>query len=199
MSAMKRINNEINRKFPKNIDDLSIPYKFSFINSHTDFSNTNNIQLSIDIYNKHLFIISLRNTYPFTPPTVWINTKYGTKSYNNWCANTTNTINNRHFLSSTNILLAAFFSVDINTTLYKHLKNIPIKIPMNCLCCESITCPGKWNPGCQIKHVIEEYMFNKKFLFFTSPIGLKLIMPIFYNDRWNIPDDILLHIFLFII
>ena len=124
MSAMKRINNEINRKFPKMIQDLSIPYKFSFINSHTDFSNTNNIQLSIDIYNKHLFIISLRNTYPFTPPTVWINTKYGTKSYNNWCANTTTTINNRHFLSSTNILIASFFSIDINTTLYKNFRNI---------------------------------------------------------------------------
>jgi hypothetical protein len=198
MSALKRINNEINRKFPKNIKDLFIPYKISFINN-SDFTNNDNIQLTIDIYNKYLFTISIRNTYPFYPPNIWINTNYGTKNYNKWCADTTTMINKQHFLSSINILLATFFSIDMNTSLYKNLKNIPIKFPLSCLCCESITCPHKWHPGFQIKHIIEEYMFNKKFLFFTSPIGIKLIMPIFYNDKWNIPEDILLHIFMYII
>jgi len=199
MSAIKRINNEINRKFPKTIKDLSIPYQFSFINSDIDFTNTNQIQISVDLYNKQLFTITFTNTYPFTPPRPWIHSKYGFKNYNRWCGDVTGIINTRSFLSSTSILIASFFSIDMNTTLYKNFKNIPIKLPIPCLCCESITCPGKWNPGCQIKQVIEEYMFNKKFLFFTSPIGLKLIMPIFYNERWNIPEDILLHIFLFII
>lgn len=199
MSAIKRINNEINRKFPKTIKDLSIPYRFSFINSDIDFTNTNQIQISVDLYNKQLFTITFTNTYPFTPPRPFINTKNGNKNYNRWCGDITNTINKRLFLSSTNILIASFFSIDMNTTLYKKFKNTPSKFPISCLCCESITCSGKWNPGCQIKQVIEEYMFNKKFLFFTSPIGLKLIMPIFYNDRWNIPEDIILHIFLFII
>ena len=199
MAAIKRINNEINRKFPKNIIDLSIPYQFSFINSDIDFTNTNQIQISVDLYSKQLFTVTLTNTYPFTPPSPWIHTKYGIKNYNRWCGSVTEIINTRSFLSSTNILIAAFFSIDINTTLYKNFKNTPIKIPIPCLCCESIICPNKWNPSCQIKYIIEEYMFNKKFLFFTSPIGLKLIMPIFYNERWNIPEDILLHIFLFII
>ncbi len=209
MLAIKRINNEINRKFPKNILDLYTSYNLSFLSYDTDFTNSDYITLSVDIYNtycssfKQLFTINLYKTYPFTPPRPLINTKYGNKNYNRWCGDITNTINKRLFLSSTNILIASFFSIDMNTTLYKKFKNTPVKFPINfpisCLCCESITCPGKWNPGCQIKHVIEEYMFNKKFLFFTSHIGLKLIMPIFYNERWNIPDDILLHIFLFII
>ena len=183
MAAIKRITNEMNRKFPKNIIDLSTSYNLSFL-SNNDL--TTNIKLSVDIYNnysssfKQLLIIDLSNTYPFTSPYPLVNTKYGFKNYNRWCADVTSIINNRYFLSSTNILIASFFSIDINTTLYKNFKNTPIKFPIQCLCCESITCSNKWNPGCQIKLIIEEYLFNKKFLFFTSPLGSKLIMSIFY-------------------
>lgn len=205
MSAIRRIINEMDRKFPKNMIDLSTHYNLAFLSQDTDFTNSDYITLSVDVYNtycstfKQLFTINLYNTYPFKAPAPWINTKYSKKSYNRWCADITTTINKRDFLSSTNILIASFFSIDMNTTLYKKFTNIPVKFPIPCLCCESITCPQKWNAACQIKQVIEEYLFNKKFLFFTSPIGLKLIMPIFYNERWNIPEDILLHIFMYII
>lgn len=205
MSSIKRITNEMDRKFPKNILDLFTHYNLSFLSHDTDFTNSDYITLSVDVYNtycsrfKQLFTINLNNTYPFTAPFPWINTKYSYKSYNKWCVDITSTINKRHFLSSTNILIASFFSIDMNTTLYKKFNNISLNLPIHCLCCKSITCPQIWNPKYNIKDIIEEYMFNKKFLFFSSPIGLKLIMPIFYNERWNIPDDILLHIFLFII
>ena len=199
MSALKRINNEINRKFPKNVLDLSIPYTFSFTSSNIDFTNIDNIQVSIDVYNNSLFTMTLTNRYPFIAPNVWISTKYGVKNYNRWCADITSIINRRNFLSTTNILLASFFSIDINTKLFKRFINIPTSIPINCLCCNSVICPQIWNPGCQIKDIIEEFIFNKKFLFYTSELGIKLLMPIFYNDKWNIPEDILIHIFLFII
>ena len=199
MSAIKRINNEINRKFMKNIVDLSIPYTFSLTTNEFNFNNSNNVKFCVDLYNKQLFSIDIYNTYPFTPPTAWITTKYGEKNFNRWCADITSIVNIRHYLSTTNILLAAFFSIDINTTLYKGFTNIPIKFPIYCLCCNSILCPNKWNPACQLKDIIEEFVFNKKFLFYTSQLGIKLLMPIFYNDKWNIPEDILLHIFLFII
>ena len=137
MSAIKRINNEINRKFPKNIIDLYTSYNLSFLSYDTDFTNSDYITLSVDIYNtycssfKQLFTINLYKTYPFTPPRPLINTKYGNKNYNRWCGDITNTINKRLFLSSTNILIASFFSIDMNTTLYKKFKNTPVKFPIN--------------------------------------------------------------------
>ena len=113
--------------------------------SEFNFNNTNNLKFSIDLHNKQLFSIDIYNTYPFNPPAAWITTKYGEKNFNRWCGDITSIVNKRHYLSNTNILLAAFFSIDTNTRLYKGLTNIPITLPINCLCCTSILCPNKWN------------------------------------------------------
>jgi ubiquitin-protein ligase len=202
MAALKRLNKEIATFSQYDIsNNFLLPYKISWINLDIDFFDKTNqlAKISIDVYNNCLLNIDIPTCYPFKSPIVWVNNTKNFKQYSKYCADITEIINKRTFLSTSDIILAWLFAL---TSSYKNKTynnlNIPKSLPLSCFCCNSITCSSKWSPGFKIQDIIYEFIFIKKFLFFSSQLGLRYINPIFNNENWSIPDDLILHIFKFI-
>ena len=63
-----------------------------------------------------------------------------------------------------------------------------------CLCCQSLTCGNRWNPSVHMFMVFNEYIFNKNIEKYLRPIYRVYFEKIFRNDKWNLSDDIILHI-----
>lgn len=139
MSAIKRINNEINKlenpsennKMSKFILDIRKPVPlvnlklFPNSNNYYNIVNFKNYELLLDLrINEDIFKIeiTITNLYPFSPPKIKINNQ----SYH-------------YFLQSNN------------------LKKINLK---KCLCCSSIVCPNNWTPSYGIIHIINEIYNN---------------------------------------
>ena len=180
----KRFLNEFNKTYNyKFTKDLDFSYNFLLTNN-----NNNNKIVSVIIYNKLFLQFIVTDSYPFHPPEVLINDVQLT-NYLKWCSNITSVINSRKFLSPKNIEYAHMFS--INNITKKDIPNLPI----NCICCDSILCINKWSPSHLFINIIDEAVYNKKFLFYTSKLGQKMINLIFKS----LSDDIILHIFSFII
>ena len=181
----KRFFNEFNKTYKHNFTrDLDYSYNFLLTNNN---NNNNNKIVSVIIYNKVFLQFIVTDSYPFRPPEVLIN-DFQLTNYLKWCSNITSVINSRKFLSPKNIEYAHMFSK--NNITKKELPTLPI----NCVCCDSILCVNKWSPACLFINIIDEAVYNKKFLFYTSPVGIKMINLIFKS----LSDDIILHIFSFI-
>lgn len=183
----KRFFNEFNKTYKyKFTKDLEFSYNFLLTNNN----NNNNKIVSVIIYNKLFLQFIVTDSYPFRPPEVFINDINDMRlmNYLKWCSNITSVINSRHFLSPKNIYYAHIFS--INNITKKEIPNVPI----NCICCDSILCINKWSPSHLFINIIDEAVYNKKLLFYTSRLGQKMINLIFKS----LSDDIILHIFSFI-
>ena len=184
--SYKRFFNEFN-KTNKHKEDLSFSYNFQLNNNN---NNNNNKIVSVIIYNKFFLQFIVTDSYPFRPPEVLINDINDMRlmNYIRWCSNITSVINSRKFLSPQNLHYAHMFSINNITK-----KEVPI-LPIHCICCDSILCPNKWTPANLFINIIDEAVYNKKLLFYTSKIGQKMINLIFKS----LSDDIVLHIFSFI-
>ena len=184
----KRFFYEFNKTY-KHKQDLDFSYNFLLSNS-----NSNNKIVSVIIYNKLFLQFIITESYPFRPPEVLIN-DIQLMNYLKWCSNISAIITSRKFLSQKNMQYAHMFSINNITK-----KNIPV-IPINCICCDSILCINKWSPALLFINIIDEAVYNKKLLFYTSKIGQKMINLIFNNkdNKWSLSDDLILHIFSFII
>ena len=183
----KRFFNEFNKIYKfKFTEDLDFSYNFVLTNNNNNNNNNNKI-VSVIIYNKLFLQFIVTDSYPFRPPEVLINDVQLT-NYLKWCSNITSLINSRRFLSPKNIEYAHMFSINNITK-----KEIP-SLPINCVCCDSILCINKWSPSHLFINIIDEAVYNKKFLFYTSKLGQKMINLIFKS----LSDDIILHIFSFI-
>lgn len=195
MMALKRVNNEIKKS--SNLSNFP-PYEITWLNVY-DRSDIISCKISIDICNKSILIIEIPKTYPFTPPLLYLNYRVKNKRYIDFCGYVTQVINKRTFLSSYDLQLAWLFSLNFSNPVknYSH-NNIPNSIPINCFCCNTITCYHNWNPGFTVRDAIYEFFFTKNLLFYTSQVGIKYINQIFNNDKWTIPQDIVLHILKFI-
>tara|TARA_B100000524_G_scaffold319927_1_gene200117 strand:- start:102 stop:626 length:525 start_codon:yes stop_codon:yes gene_type:complete len=141
MSAIKRINNEINKmdnpyennSMAKFVLDIRNPFPLvnlklspkSLKENYYNIVKFNNYELIINLkIDKNVFGIEIliSNLYPFEPPKVKINNK----TY--------------HFLLQSN-----------------NLKKINYE---KCLCCSSIICPDNWVPSYGIIHIINEIYQN---------------------------------------
>ena len=82
----------------------------------------------------------------------------------------------------------------------KVLTGIKKIVPDNktCLCCESLLCGNNWNPSVHIFMLFNECVFKNNMKKYLKPLYRVYFEKIFKNDKWNIPDDILLHIINFL-
>jgi hypothetical protein len=201
--SLKRLNREITKVFPDKMVELSLSYELSYQHVHSRFDSekTSKAIAELSIENPHTKLgrmdvlhLSIPSNYPFRPPTVWIPHKFANKRYDRWSADLTGkliTLSNKPVCNS---FIAWAFSI-IETPMYAYSwKQIPFKFPLNCLCCESITCSGNWIPSLTIVDILIEYLARKKFALYCSPLWQKRILSIFNNDRWTLPDDIVLNI-----
>ena len=186
----KRFFNEFNKTYKHKLTtDLDFSYNFLLTNNNNNNNNNNNKIVSVIIYDKLFLQFIVTDSYPFRPPEVFINDINDMRlmNYIRWCSNITSVINSRHFLLPKQILNAHMFSINNITK-----KEIPT-LPINCICCDSILCINKWSPSQLFINIIDEAVYNKKLLFYTSKVGQKMINLIFNS----LSDDIILHIFSF--
>ena len=191
--ALKRLDREITKVFPSKMIEASLPYKLA----QFDASSASNViaEFSILENSRDILRLTIPSEYPFRPPTVWVPHKIANKRYDRWSVDLNGQIlKSANKISAYNPFLAWAFSI-IETPMYaRGWKFVPFQLPMNCLCCESITCPGNWAPSLSIVDILIEYLARKKFAIYCSPLWQKMILPIFDNDRWTLPDDIVLNI-----
>ena len=191
--ALKRLNREITKVFPSNMTEASLPYKLA----QFDAGSASNViaEFSILENSKDILHLTIPSEYPFRPPTVWVPHKIANKRYDRWSVDLTGKIIKSFNKTSTgNPFLAWVFSI-IETPIYASgWRCVPFQLPLNCLCCESITCSGNWGPSFMITDLLLEYLACRKFAIYCSPLWQKRISPIFNNDRWILPDDIIFNI-----
>ena len=194
--ALKRLDREITKVFPNKMNETLLPYKLAYFDVP---SCTSNIiaEFSILENSKDILHLSIPSEYPFKPPTVWVPHTIANKRYDRWSADLTGKIIklfNKNKTSAGNPFLAWIFSI-IETPLYASgWKCVPFHLPLNCLCCESISCSGNWGPSHTIVDLLIEYLARRKFAIYCSPLWQKRISSIFNNDRWILPDDIIFNI-----
>lgn len=175
--SKKRLLHEVNKLY-KEKTDLKFPYTF-LLNKHI---------VSVMIYDKLFLQFIVGENYPFRPPEVLIHDNE-LINYLKWCATITGIINSRKFLSQQAIINAHFFSINTITN------TIVPTFPLPCICCNSILCITKWTPAFLFINIIDEAIYYKKLLFYTSKVGQKLISLLF--NKWPLSDDLILHIFSF--
>jgi len=193
---LKRISNEI--KFFKLSQSN---YKLQIIEDNLDNFNTKSIELLKNNKLKILFKIS--NQYPFRAPYVYIPKNNNLIEYNRWNVNNGFNINNyieKFNLTEFDLLLIWLFIITQNSNLLYKLPKFSITIPQECFCCSSILCNDKWHPNFRLTDIfIEYYLRNQFFTIIKSQLTIKYIKVIFNNDKWDLSQDIILHILKFLL
>ena len=191
--SLKRLDREVMRLFPNKMIELSLPYKLD----HFVTGKTSNIiaELSIVEGCREILKLTIPAEYPFRPPIIWVPNKIANKRYDRWSADLTGQIiKSSNKTADYSPFLAWAFSIIEIPMFASGWRNVPFKLPLNCLCCESITCSGNWGPSFTTVDMLIEYLARQKFALYCSPIWQKIIFPIFNNDRWVLSDDIIFSI-----
>ena len=189
--SLKRIKNEVARCFPSAMKALDLSYKLCYIDSETMLK-----QLVIcNDYGRVVLKINCGDHYPFRSPAVFVNTSLSSSSeanfmsYSYWAKDiirSNSSINYVNAWAFTNILYPQL-KCAWNFVPHNNLKNI-------CLCCQSATCSNNWGPHILIADIFLEYFVRRKFMLFCSPLMQRYINAIFDNDRWCVPDDLIIDI-----
>ncbi len=180
----KRILRELTKTFPENVKENDLDYTLAVNQSiGTKPNHINNLYLYSEKYNCKLSM-HLTDDYPFKPPTITLNST--NTSYSYWCSRILQEKDNYS-------IFASYIFSCINM---KVLTGIKKNVPDNktCLCCESLLCGNNWNPGINIFMLFNECVFKNNMKKYLKPIYRIYFEKIFKNDKWNLPDDILLHI-----
>lgn len=181
----KRILRELTKTFPENVKQNQLDYTLAVNETIGNKKNhINNITLISKRYDCAISL-HLKDDYPFNAPTITFNTNTN-KSYSYWCSRIL--INQDNY----NIFISYVFScinMKILTGIEKNILN-----NKTCLCCQSLTCGNRWNPSVHMFMVFNEYIFNKNIEKYLRPIYRVYFEKIFRNDKWNLSDDIILHI-----
>jgi len=199
---IKRINREIDVLFPKKMNEWDLSFSLYKIDT-TNLSNDKGyITIQILHKNNSLLISSHVNyRYPFTIPNLFVysplshlSSEKSLISYNKWNQIITKQILNN---SSCNTFLAWIFSIILNTNFAYGWHKLPVRSSSSvfeCFCCNSITSHNNWAPCLTFADITIEYLARKKFAFFCNPLQQKSIAHIFNNDKWNLPDELILYI-----
>jgi len=195
----KRIMNEINKKFPETMRIHNLLYKIVLLDDPIVWSSNDNMfQLGIiDKHNTLILKLWCNNNYPFKPPIVQVNIHSNLFiKYDKWSSNiskNTNKIVEKNVEKNIDNYFMAWAFANINKPEFAdRWKFIPSS--NNCLCCESITCSGNWGPGIMLSDILLEYIIRRDFSIYSSKLMQRRIFSLFCNDKWILPDDIILYI-----
>tara|TARA_B100001094_G_C18129657_1_gene771491 strand:- start:867 stop:1427 length:561 start_codon:yes stop_codon:yes gene_type:complete len=180
----KRVLRELTKLFPEKVNKNNLDYAVYINETIGNQQNyINNLIIESNKYNCKVSMY-LDDSYPFKSPKMTINNI--NRQYLHWCSKIL------YKQENYNIFISYIFSL-INM---KILDGIDKTIIDNktCLCCKSLLCGDKWNPSINIFMIFNEYVFNSNIKKYLRPIYRVYFDKIFRNDKWNIPDDILLHI-----
>ena len=205
MNVQKRINRELNFKCKSIHYDFDLPYRLvigKYEEMPTEFNLINENTLKIEI------TIIVSDKYPFQPPTIILSPdtvknfsliNYNKRKYSlssNYLSWVGNLLKNNN---TNGIYIAWLFTIIRFPKMYKLWRKIPKE--KDCLCCESMTCPNLWSPAFTLYDLGAEYIMRKRFYFYTTKIMQKKLYSIlhllFYNDKWQLNDDLILHILRF--
>lgn len=183
----KRILKELTNIFPEHVRMYNLDYILSINKTIGDkLNHINNINLYSKRYNSNIRIY-LSDKYPFKAPIIiQNNTNSSYLSYSSWCSRILNGKDNY------SIFISYIFSI----ISMKVLIGINKQLPNNktCFCCDSLLCGDNWNPKIHIFMLFNEYIFKTNMKKYLKPIYQVYFEKIFKNDKWNLSDDILLHI-----
>ena len=189
---MKRILKEI-VKFPEIMKKLDWLYKIVLLE---ETSKTMPCVGIIDKNNTIILKLYCLSEYPFRPPAINVNINGGDRfiKYDKWLRDImqANTKNNK--IKNCDYFLAWVFTIIRKPYMADTWSFIPNYSVTPCLCCESIICSDKWSPGKQFADILIEYIGRRDFSIHCSKLMQRWITPIFNNDRWILPDEIILHI-----
>lgn len=183
----KRILREINNTFPENVKKYAEDYTISVNESDGLVYWINSLTISSKQYDCKL-VVKLNDNYPFKPPKISFHNS--SISYSYWCSQILNKKDN----------YSIFISYVFTCIFMKSLQGIT-KIPpdnQTCLCCQSYHCGYRWSPSINLFMVFNECVYRKNLLKFLKPIYKVYFIKLFKNDRWNIPDDLIMHIIEFL-
>ena len=191
MSVNKRILYELHNKIPEKLAELDLVDKFTFVALGSDI-----ISKEIAIINKKTDIIELKivipSDYPFKPPFVIVVGKGGLHNikYDYWSGAIMRRVTQE---PEYDLFIAWAFSVIRRPELIRYWRD---SIPNwhDCLCCKSITCANNWSPSIMMSDILGEYVVIRDFKINCGRLMQRWIGQIFNNDRWIIPDDLILHI-----
>ena len=193
--SQKRIHNEMKR-FPQTMATLNMNASLYELDGY-DF----NPPCHFGVFNKDkkLLQLTIPSEYPFKPPKVSIMNKDKLENYDQWSRNIYDgfgpksfRISSNSFFNDCDFFLAWAFSLIYKPQLAPYWKFIPSKKNDHCLCCESITCSNNWSPSKTISDILMEFIARRNFSINCSPLMQRWIKPIFDNDRWSLPEDVIL-------
>lgn len=179
----KRLSREIDKTFPELVEKYNTDYRLSI----TDYSE-NSISISSNRYNCNV-ILQLPPQYPFKPPKI-ILSNLSNQSYEYWCSKILNKKDDYTIFKGSVLTYIAM------PTLLGITKK-PLDNKM-CLCCESITCQSRWSPAHNIFTVFNECVYYKNIEHYLQPKYIRFFDHLFKNERWCLPDDIILTIIEFL-
>jgi ubiquitin-protein ligase len=190
--SQKRIHNEMKR-FPQTMATLNMNASLYELDG-SDFNPPRHF--GVFNQNKKLLQLTIPPDYPFKSPKVLIMNKEKLENYDQWSRSIYDGHGPKSFHIGSrdycNFFLAWVFSLIYKPQLAPYWKFIPSKKNDHCLCCESITCSNNWSPSKTISDILMEFIARRNFFINCSPLMQRWIKPIFDNDRWSLPEDIIL-------
>lgn len=193
MSCYKRILHELHNSIPKKLEELDLANKFSFVALGND-----TVSKEIGIINIKTGLLELKIlitlNYPFKPPNVFVLVgDFGVSpniKYDLWSGSIIRCFTKE---PEYDLFIAWAFSVIRRPNLLRYWCGI-IPTRKHCLCCESIIHGNNWYPGIMMGDILGEYIVRRDFKINCGWLMQRWIHPIFNNDRWVIPDDLILYI-----
>ena len=198
----RRVFNEINKIFPESMQKYNLLYKIALLDDPGSYDINNGILIGIIDKNNNLILkMWCKNEYPFHQPTVNVIKYYDIYhdafiKYDIWAGNISKKMNKPKNYSCDYYMAWAFANIS-KPELANKWKIIPSF--KNCLCCESITCSNNWVPKYTLVDILIEYITHRDFSIYSSKLMQRQINRVFNNDKWILPNDIILHILNFII
>lgn len=157
--VIKRTNKELEYFIEKNYINDNIKNNIKNLYSNLNFipyieNKTNNNSYHIQIIDKSKnndLIIDLKypSDYPFKPPKIYNFSLSKNISYHRYIVN--NVMKKMNKYTDYRDILRFYYKV------YYEMNSIFLNRSCKCFCCNSLTCYGNWNPGLQIRNIINEY------------------------------------------
>lgn len=189
-------------------------YSFHFYpdDFNPDLTNQNVPYIIVKKNNKKIALFEVTNEYPLKPPKTIVYTNFDSRGYTtylNWSLKRGQIMRSfliKNKINKSTLFLLWFFIITknfyiINGKKFKDINDFNLE-PFTsnyCFCSSTILCSQKWDSNCNIIDIVTEILLRNDLFNLCNEKGVRYILPIFNNSKWELPEDILYHILSFII